>query len=231
LVQKDLPSNAGLPEILKAVWSNEIITSQCPNLVIRLTSLRGEVSKAIWSQRGKDPEQIQILAVGTCSIPSHLNGYHAFLNNYNAKSVDAAELRRSGGTDFVIGYDLLSKGDSYSRRIVLQMFNRHYGFPLEIIEKCFENSAITCGGMRGLKDLADSLVLNAQAEGSVHRFIQPDNSFGTWWTIIEAAKNRMVPSLNVRREIFSIGTKPENKLHLTASDVVEHYKKQSKSKK
>lgn len=41
------------------------------------------------------------------------------------------------------------------------------------------NSAITCGGMRGLKDLADGLVLGAKDLNTFHRFIQPDNSFGT----------------------------------------------------
>ena len=43
LVNKDLPSNVGLKEILQAVWRNEQITAVCPDLIIRLTSLRGEV--------------------------------------------------------------------------------------------------------------------------------------------------------------------------------------------
>lgn len=40
---KSLPKEASLKEILKAVWANETVTSQFPDLIIRLTSLRGEV--------------------------------------------------------------------------------------------------------------------------------------------------------------------------------------------
>lgn len=40
---KSLPKDASLKEILKAVWANETVTSQFPDLIIRLTSLRGEV--------------------------------------------------------------------------------------------------------------------------------------------------------------------------------------------
>ena len=47
LVNKDLPSNVGLKEILQAVWRNEQITAVCPDLIIRLTSLRGEVRLGI----------------------------------------------------------------------------------------------------------------------------------------------------------------------------------------
>jgi hypothetical protein len=43
IVEKDLPPKASLQQILQAVWTNETVTNQCPNLVIRLTSLRGEV--------------------------------------------------------------------------------------------------------------------------------------------------------------------------------------------
>lgn len=44
LVEANLPKNPQLQDILKGVWANEVITSQCPDLVIRLTSLRGQVS-------------------------------------------------------------------------------------------------------------------------------------------------------------------------------------------
>ena len=44
LVNKDLPKESGISEILNAVWNNPVVTSQCPDLVIRLTSLRGEVN-------------------------------------------------------------------------------------------------------------------------------------------------------------------------------------------
>ncbi len=49
LVHQDLikgfPSGKSfsLPDVLTAVWKNQTVTAQCPDLIIRLTSLRGEV--------------------------------------------------------------------------------------------------------------------------------------------------------------------------------------------
>jgi hypothetical protein len=75
--------------------------------------------------------------------------------------------------------------------------------------------------MRGLKDIADACVLYANQNGAIHRFIQPDNSFGTWWNIIE--KPNTIDKF--RREIHIIETKQANKLHITAEDVHDFYKK------
>jgi hypothetical protein len=48
----ELPSNPKLPDILKAVWANPKVTAVCPDLIIRLTSLRGQVSRTIWESLG-----------------------------------------------------------------------------------------------------------------------------------------------------------------------------------
>jgi len=220
----NLPKEASLKDILKAVWANEVITSQCPDLIIRLTSLRGEVSKRIWQNRGRNPDEIQILAVGTVAAPKHLDNYASFLKNFyknTSEGIEEDTERLSKDRNFEIGYDLLSKGGEASRKSVLKAFNHYYNMPTNLLEKCMENSAITCGGMRGLKDLADACVLSAKDAGATHRFIQPDNSFGTWWNIIE----RPVKNDAFRREIFSVAGKPENKLHITKDDVIEFYKK------
>jgi len=220
----NLPKDASLKDILKAVWSNEVITSQCPDLIIRLTSLRGEVSKRIWQNRGKNPDEIQILAVGTVAAPKHLDSYSHFLQRfYKSTSERMEENSKKASVDrnFQIGYDLLSKGSDDARASVLNAFNKYYNLPKNLLDKCIQNSAITCGGMRGLKDLADACVLGAKDAGATHRFIQPDNSFGTWWNIIE----RPVKNDAFRREIFTVAAKPENKLHITKEDVIEFYKK------
>jgi hypothetical protein len=47
LVAANLGPKPALNEILQGVWKNEVITSQCPDLVIRLTSLRGQVSESV----------------------------------------------------------------------------------------------------------------------------------------------------------------------------------------
>eukprot|EP01127_Copromyxa_protea_P023797 TRINITY_DN908_c0_g1_i6.p1 TRINITY_DN908_c0_g1~~TRINITY_DN908_c0_g1_i6.p1 ORF type:complete len:319 (-),score=26.78 TRINITY_DN908_c0_g1_i6:39-995(-) len=82
------------------------------------------------------------------------------------------------------------------------------------------NFAITCGGMRGLKDLVDGCILQAKTHNTFQRFIQPDNSFGTWWNLIE----KPVQNDSNRREIHTIAVKPENRLHLTEEDVHEFYR-------
>lgn len=76
-----------------------------------------------------------------------------------------------------------------------------------------------------------------------HRFIQPDNSFGTWWNIIERGMNKTDREIHVIQGIYSfllkfIGfpfflsplitylfclARPENKLHLSVNDVDEFY--------
>lgn len=90
-VEETLPpptTKPKLDEILAAVWANERVTSVCPDLVIRLTSLRGQISRTIWQRRGGNPDDIQILAVGTVTIPDHLPKYHKFLTNFYRNSLD-----------------------------------------------------------------------------------------------------------------------------------------------
>jgi len=78
--------------------------------------------------------------------------------------------------------------------------------------------------MRGLKDIADACVLSAKAQGVPHRFVQPDNSFGTWWNIIERSA-KVDPPTELRREVHVLESKQQNKLHVTPEDVKEFYKK------
>eukprot|EP01119_Soliformovum_irregulare_P015344 TRINITY_DN4308_c0_g1_i1.p1 TRINITY_DN4308_c0_g1~~TRINITY_DN4308_c0_g1_i1.p1 ORF type:complete len:493 (+),score=113.78 TRINITY_DN4308_c0_g1_i1:27-1505(+) len=220
MVDREVPKNASLSEILNGVWKNEVITSQCPDLVIRLTALRGEVSKRLWSLRGGDPEQINVLAVGTTAVPNHLTGYHHFLQNFFQRVSNHLQASTHDVMIHEIGYDLLSKGSDEARRSVLDLFNDHYDFPKHSLEKLYGNSAITSGGMRGLKDIADACIMHARETNTAHRFIQPDNSFGTWWNIIERPER----SDTFRRTIHSVQAKPENRLHLTEAEINGFYK-------
>jgi len=218
VVKQDLSPNVSLKEILKAVWKNPVVTAVCPDLVIRLTSLRGEVSKLLWLDRRGNPDDIQVLAVGTTAIPHHLPRYHAMLKNFFKRSAEYSFAAHTGYS-YAIGYDLISQGSEPARRKALTLFNEFYGFDHATLEECITNSAIISGGMRGLKDIADGCVLSAKQQEKPHCFIQPDNSFGTWWNIIERpAKN----DIN-RREIYTIPTKPHNKLHLIKEDVAQFY--------
>lgn len=214
MIQKDLNKSSTLSEVLEKVWANEKVTQVCPNLTIRLTSLRGQVSRKIWENLGKDPKEINILAVGTTDIPHHLKGYQEFIKSFYKRTSQMLESNK-----IEIGYDLVSRGSYEARKLVLNMFNEHYNINSQDLEEIYSNSAIICGGMRGLKDIADGCVLYAKSNQQTHKFIQPDNSFGTWFQIIER------PDTNDknRREIHTITTDPSNKLHLTQDDVLKFY--------
>jgi len=214
-IRSQLKGTPDLKTILKAVWEDSEITSQCPKLIIRLTSLRGQVSQMIWKMVGNDPNDIQILAVGTVVAPE-LPAFKNFVRNFQERTSQ----HFLASDNYELGYDLLSKGNEAARRSVLTMFNEHYGFEDTVLNECVSNAAITCGGMRGLKDIADAMVLNAKDLGlPPHRFLQPDNSFGTWWNIIENPVQRD----SFRREIGTIGTRGNKKLHLTPEDVDAWY--------
>jgi hypothetical protein len=216
---KDLPASPVLGDVIRTVWSNAVVTSQCPDLVIRLTTLRGSVSQHVWQSLGHDPQEIQLLAVGSTDHPLHLPKYGGFLRNFYARTARLTDAYPQQ-PEFDTGYDLLAAGSSVVRRAMLSLFNEHYGAPQNVLEAFCESSSLTCGGMRGLKDLADAQVLAASKQGTFVRFIQPDNSFGTWWNIIESPATRHLD----RRQIVTLATKPENRLHLSVEDVEQYYR-------
>lgn len=212
--QVALPPRPSLSDVIRCVWADPTVTAQCPDLVIRLATLRASVAQQLWLSRGNDPSDIQILAVGSTDHPLHLSAYNAFLRGFYHRS--ALSLRSYVDSPaFDVGYDLMARGDEAARTATLQLFNDHYAAPPDVVEGFVHSSAVTCGGMRGLKDLADAQVLAAAKAGTFMRFIQPDNSFGTWWNIIEAPATRQLD----RRQVVTVATKPENRLHLSADDV------------
>ena len=92
--------------------------------------------------KGKNPEEVQILAVGTVDIPQHLKKYHNFLDYfYSDSNKRSLSDRMKGNISFIshllislfeghkyeVGYDLLSKGSDDARSSVLKLFNQHYG--------------------------------------------------------------------------------------------------------
>ena len=219
---KDLPASPKLGDVIRTVWSNPVVTSQCPDLVIRLTTLRGSVSQHVWQGLGHDPHEIQLLAVGSTDHPLHLPNYVGFLRNFYARTARLTEAYPQR-PEFDTGYDLLATGSALVRKAMLELFNEHYGAPKNVLEALCESSSVTCGGMRGLKDLADAQMLAAGKDNTFVRFIQPDNSFGTWWNIVESPATRGLD----RRQIVTIGTRPENRLHLSVADV-EHFYRDNK---
>jgi hypothetical protein len=65
--------------------------------------------------------------VGTTAIPQHLPRYHRFLRQWLDRTSDLHRQAKEE-MDFVIGYDLLSKGSSKAAAATIELFNAHYGF-------------------------------------------------------------------------------------------------------
>jgi hypothetical protein len=106
--------------------------------------------------------------VGTTAIPQHLPRYHRFLRRWLDRT---SELHREAKEemDFMIGYDLLSKGSGKAAAATIDLFHQHYGFQSEgQMQDLKTNFAITCGGMRGLKDIVDALVHNATVKNELY---------------------------------------------------------------
>lgn len=217
MIEEQVPGkNVPLPSVLEAVYNNEKITAVCPDLAIRLASLRATVARRAWELKGKNPEDIQNLSIGSIDVPN-IPGYKEYLREWHERSCNLLLAQKN----FRIMYDLLAQGDYESRKAILTKMNKHYGFSEETIELMAQNSAVNAG-VRGLKDTADSLIFNAKRNGHIHQFIQPDNSFPTWFAAIEKQFNEEAD--NLRRGVHIIGTDPKNKLHISAKDVEKFYK-------
>jgi hypothetical protein len=118
-----------------------------------------------------DYKQIQLMAVGSTDHPLHLPNYVGFLRNFYDRTAKLTAAYPNT-PEFDVGYDLLSTGSAPVRASMLTLFNEHYQAPSSIVDAWSSSSAMTCGGMRGLKDLADAQVLAAGKAGTFVRFVQ-----------------------------------------------------------
>jgi aspartate/methionine/tyrosine aminotransferase len=223
LVSKGLDKNEGITHILDEIYNCDEITNVCPNLAIRLASLRASVARAVLELNGRDPDLVQNLSIGSVLEPEHIPEYSKFIKNFN----DRAATYLMNTKQHRLSYDLLSKGGEVSRLQILKKINEHYGFPIDIVNGFFaENSSISTGA-RTLKDFADSLIEYAVANGGKHRFVQPDNSFPVWFGVMQNGKSKVYDNF---REIETLPTKPENKLHLVKEQITEFYKQKGVNK-
>jgi hypothetical protein len=104
-VIKQLPSkDVDLPAMLEAVWSDQDIYNQCPGLIIRLASLRGNVAGHIWEVLGNNPDDVQVLAIGSVAIPEHLKAFHKALDYFWTKTNTLETEFRGQGHNYTIGY-------------------------------------------------------------------------------------------------------------------------------
>lgn len=213
-VQGDVGSR--VKAIMRTVFDDAIIQKNGEGAIIRYTSMCGEVIRRILQLEGLDPETIKILAIGDVALPPEAK-----------KTMDEimqeAHRYESILTESDYGYDLVSQGSESAREaFIKKIIDPYYGLSdFDGMESMIEQMGMESGGMRALDDLVSSFVLTTlrdNEKSSRPRFIQPDNSFGTWHQIV---KNRSVDGRVA--DTHTIPTEQKNLLHLTAAQVDEFY--------
>ena len=202
--------------VIKKVFEDPDIRKAGKGAVIRYTTMCGEVIRRILAMKEMDPGLINVLAIGDVTLPPEAKTTMDEL-------VEAAHGYERELTAEGYGYDLASQGSLRARGATIDYLDSHYGFSAQegLRDVLVKNTGVSSGGMRALNDIASSFVLSATRDvgnPSRPRFIQPDNSFGTWRQI---AKNASMDGREA--DIHTINTEQKNLLHLTASQVDDFY--------
>jgi len=207
--------------VIEAAFADSQIQKEYAGAAIRHTAMCGEVARLLLKQIGDSPDQIGLLSIGDIDLPPEAREVALQILN-RAHEYHMQFVRENG-----LGYDLTSQGQPEARRSMIDYFDRHYGFSdvPGLLEKLVKNSTIVGGGMRGLDDIATAMVRTAALENRTHRFIHPDNSFGTWHSIVELRSHEGEGDRKGKgvAKIHKIPTAQKDQLHLTADQVNEFY--------
>ncbi len=206
--------------VIAGIFDDKEIRDNFKGAEIRWTAMCGEVAREILSILGESPDHIGLLSIGDVNLPD-------FVMEVARQILDRAhEYHKELAEEEGFGYDLASKGSERARSSMIGYFDRHYDFSSVpgLMEKLNSNSTITGGGMRGLDDIASAMINIADGESTAekpikHRFIHPDNSFGTWHSIVGLRSHK-----GTTAEIHKIPTDQKNLLHLTPEQVDKFYK-------
>ncbi len=206
-------------EVIKAIFADEVIRKNFQGAEIRWTAMCGEVAQEVLTLIGESPDRIGLMSIGDVDLPDFAR------EMANQMMESAHEHHRALAEEEGYGYDLTSKGSERARVSMIDYFDRHYDFSSVpgLKEKLSLNSTIVGGGMRGLDDIATAMVNIAQSESTpdkprTHRFIHPDNSFGTWHAITDLRSNK-----GKTAEVHKVPTDQKNLLHLSPEQVDEFY--------
>lgn len=206
-------------ELVRMVWervsADAAINDEFHGAQIRLVTMQGRVANRIMALLGHQPDFMQMMSIGDVDLPDFAKT--AMADVIQREAHYRVEYFNKHGAP----YDLTSKGSEEARRAMVGYFDEHYGFSEVpgLSEALAVNSCITNGGMRALDDIATGFIKSSGSKGLRPRFMSPDNSFGTWWEILETRGGAHQELADVTR----IGTSQEARLHLTADDVEGFY--------
>lgn len=200
--------------VMSVVLKDETIISDFVGAAIRYTAMCGEVGQCLLERIGESPDLIGLMSIGDVDLPPAARE----VADQMIDSAHAHHKELIGEEGY--GYDLTSQGSPRARTSMISYFDQHYGFSSVsgLMEKLARNSTIVGGGMRGLDDIATAMVDVAELEKKTHRFIHPDNSFGTWHSI--TAKRSRSGKI---AKVHEIPTAQKDLLHTTPEQVDAFY--------
>ncbi|MBP9718204.1 aminotransferase class I/II-fold pyridoxal phosphate-dependent enzyme [Candidatus Gracilibacteria bacterium] len=219
IVESEIASAKGSREkvfkkLVEVVFEDVLISQMFAGMKIRHTAMCGAVVKEAMEILGFETNDIQLMSYGDVDLPEEIE--KVVFGIIDRAHDEHMELLRHCGA----GYDLTSRGAPEARTALIEYYDKHYGFShVQGLKELLSNqSTIVNGGMRALDDFAATFVHYAFTTKKRPRFINPDNTFPTWISVI---KNHIFEAQ--LGEIHSISTDPAARLHLSADDVKTFY--------
>ncbi|MFA7685547.1 MAG: aminotransferase class I/II-fold pyridoxal phosphate-dependent enzyme [Candidatus Gracilibacteria bacterium] len=197
--------------VLEVVFADTEIKGKFEGMEIRGTSMCCVVAKRIMEVLGHDPNSIGLMAIGDVTLPDFIRPTVDKIILERAPQI-FAEITRSEEMDH--NYDLMAQGYKPAREMALNKWDRSYKFSDHEVEEqhldpkapggtrterrnlkevLATNSTIMPGGMAALKLIVDSLNEEADNQRLTKRYIYPDNSFGTWKSIVNKSSKKKIP--------------------------------------
>lgn len=208
-----------LRQVIDTVFADETLAGQFTNARIRHTAMAGEIIQEIWRRLGGDPELVNLLTIGDTTPPLFIEStIRKMIRRSHRLHLDATK----GGQ---FGYDRAAKGKERTRRALIALYDRYFDFSArkdgrDLMRTLTKQTCLLPGGMTGLDFIAAGLMQRAEKKGAWHAFVQPDNSFSTWPSIIKLRAGN-----GKTADIHNIKTEQKDRLHLTPEKVQAYYKK------
>ncbi|PIR55520.1 hypothetical protein COU74_00675 [Candidatus Peregrinibacteria bacterium CG10_big_fil_rev_8_21_14_0_10_36_19] len=198
-------------QVIGAVLDDAQLKKNFDGAAIRYAAMCGEITNRVMAVLGGS-EFVDLLAIGDVNMPAFAVEVADQIVN------DSYRYHDQLSKDFGRGYDLTSQGAEAARSSFFDYADKYYGFSAVhgLKEKMVENSTIVGGGMRGLDDIATAMIRNADKLGLKNRFISPDNSFGTWHSIVNLRTHG-------GHSVHTLKTGQDNFLHLSATNIDKFY--------
>lgn len=205
-------------QVMDEVFADTKLVDRFGKGGIRYNAAVGQVARGVLFLLGQDPDAITPMTIGDVSLPPDAEEAmgeidEAFFGHFR-------EMRSRRGR----GYELTAQGDSEARKLVLQYFDRHYGFSqvMGLMEAFCENSTVMPGGMMAILFIFIALTRQA-AHGARPRIIMPDSSFDTAFKLAD-----LVGCGGLVADRHIIETRQRDLLHLTADQVEKYYAQKSR---